>query len=83
MRDEDPQNEELNVQGKRNEEAKEEDDILIANIRKSVIKNVTKSQKKFGDKEVVNINEETETDEEPNVIMMRSIAKFIADRVKD
>lgn len=50
---------------------------------KRIIENVTKSQEKDAAKEVVNIDEETETDEEPVVIVMRSISRFVADRVKD
>lgn len=50
---------------------------------KRTIENVTNPQEKVAEKEVVNIDEETETDEEPEVIVMRSIAKSVSDRVKD
>lgn len=83
LRDEDPQNEERKDQGKRNEDDDENDDIPIANIMKRIIENFTKSQEKTANKEVVNIDEETETGEEPVVNVMRSITKFLASRVKD
>lgn len=60
-----------------------DDDIPIANIIKRIIENVTKSQEKVANKEMVNIDEETEIDEEPIVIVMRSIVKFVLDRVKN
>lgn len=61
----------------------QDDDIPISNIMKRIIKNVTKSQEKDTqekDKEVVEVVEDTETDEELVVTMMTSIVRCVADR---
>lgn len=50
---------------------------------KGIIESVTKPQKKVAEKEMVSIDEETKTDEESAVKIMRSIVKYVADRVKD
>lgn len=63
--DENSQNEKLKVQGEQNMEVDEGDDIPIANIKKKIIENVTKSQDKDSQekaKEVVDVDKETETD---------------------
>lgn len=53
---------------------------------KRIIENVTKYQDKDTqekDKEVVEVNEKTETDEEPVVTMMKNIVRSISNRVKE
>lgn len=50
---------------------------------KRIIEKFTKSQEKNIDKHVVNIDEETKTNEEPIVAVMRRIVKSVHDRVKD
>lgn len=79
LRDEVPQNEEFEVLGERNEEVNEDGDVLIADIIKRIIKNVTKYRDKDSQekaKEVVHVDEETETGEEPIVIGMKSVIRL-------
>ncbi|XP_058776078.1 uncharacterized protein LOC131650382 [Vicia villosa] len=77
LREENPKNEEHEVQGEWNVEAGVDDDIPIAHIMKSIIENVTKSEDKDTHekaKKMVDVNEETETNEELVVTMLKSIA---------
>ncbi|KAL5077131.1 hypothetical protein RYX36_016115 [Vicia faba] len=67
-------------------EANEEDDIPFGNIMKRITENITKSQDvatQEKDKEVVDMDEETEVDEEYVVIVMKSISRSVDDRLKE
>ncbi|KAI5439425.1 hypothetical protein KIW84_024993 [Lathyrus oleraceus] len=78
-----PHNEELEVQVERNLEAHEVDEIPIANIMKRIIESVTKTQEKAVENEVVDFDEEIDTDEVPNVKVMKSIPRFMVEGVKE
>ncbi|CAI8594727.1 unnamed protein product [Vicia faba] len=71
------------VKGKINVEADENDDIPISNILKMIVKGVTEASREYYRKGVVSFNEETKTDEESAVKLMRSIVMFMADGVKE
>lgn len=84
--DENSQNEEHEVQGERNVEADEDDEIPIANIMKRIIENVTKYQEKTlkkKAKEVVDVDEDTKTSEKPVINAMKGITRSIYYRVKE
>lgn len=85
-RDENSQNEEPKVQVEKNVEVGEDNDIPTTNIIKRIIENVTKSQdndSRKKAKEVVDMDEETEPDEEPIINVMKNISRFISHRVQD
>lgn len=86
MRKEDLLNVEPEVRGEKNVEDDEDNDIPIANITKRIIDNVTKSKDRDTqekNKEVVEVDEKTENGEETNLIVMKSITRYVADRVKE
>lgn len=88
LRDDNPQNVEPEVQGEKSTEADEDDDIPIVNIMSRIIDNVAKSQEsasqdKEKDKYVEDVDEETESDEEPVVIVIKSITCSVAHRANE
>lgn len=83
LRNEDPLNEESKGQGEMNEKFDENDDVHIANIMKRIIKSVTKPQEKVVAKEVEDDDEETESDEAPDVKVMKSNSRSMSDRGKE
>lgn len=85
VRNESPQNKEDKIQEEMNEKGDDEE-IPIVHIMKKIIEIMSKSQDKYTQvkaREVVSLNEETESNKKSAVKIMKSISKSMTKGVKE